>query len=205
MMLLQPGNVLSTNLFAYCNNNPVMYSDPTGHIAIVDDAVIGGVLLTILVVGVVSAYISTPQFQSSWRSFCSSVGSAISSAWNWLKSLFVSEADRITKAITNSVAKAGTIIRAARNVEYFAAVEVKFGKAKKQSSFIPVAPISYSQAIALVKAGGNVFAISKQKAYNCAKAAGNGREPTKPEKHGSLGFFWHYHTGSRAGGHVFYL
>lgn len=31
-MLLQPENVLSTNLFAYCNNNPVMYEDPSGYI-----------------------------------------------------------------------------------------------------------------------------------------------------------------------------
>ncbi len=36
--------VLGSNMFAYCNNNPVMYVDPSGAIAIVDDLAIAGIL-----------------------------------------------------------------------------------------------------------------------------------------------------------------
>ncbi len=31
MLLMNQGNLLQYNLFAYCGNNPVMYSDSTGH------------------------------------------------------------------------------------------------------------------------------------------------------------------------------
>lgn len=50
-MLLQPENILSTNLFAYCNNNPVIFADNTGYIATnVVGAAIG------IVVGLVEGY-----------------------------------------------------------------------------------------------------------------------------------------------------
>ena len=32
-MMLLSDNILGTNLFAYCNNNPINYSDPSGHLA----------------------------------------------------------------------------------------------------------------------------------------------------------------------------
>ncbi len=203
-------NILGANLFVYCNNNPVNYSDPNGLFSVIDDAIVGGVLLTILVVGIVSTFISKPEFQSAWRSFCCMVGTFVANIWNGFKYLIVSETQKIAKALMGSMTKVATTLRNARNVEYFAAVEVKFGRAKKDSSYIPIKPLQYWQAIAIVRAGGSVFATSKQAAYRCAKAAGNGCEPTKPERHsslqyGNMGYFWHYHTGKRTGGHVFYL
>lgn len=38
---LDPETIGGTNLYAYCNNNPVMYVDPTGHSAVVVGLIIG--------------------------------------------------------------------------------------------------------------------------------------------------------------------
>lgn len=39
---LEPQSLLGMNLYAYCNNNPVMYADPSGHIPILPILIIGG-------------------------------------------------------------------------------------------------------------------------------------------------------------------
>ena len=41
---------LSLNLYTYCVNNPIYYSDPTGHIAVVDDIIIAGIFAAATVV-----------------------------------------------------------------------------------------------------------------------------------------------------------
>ena len=54
---------LSLNLYTYCANNPVYYSDPTGHIAGVDDAIIAGTLIVAGIVSLASTVLSQPQVQ----------------------------------------------------------------------------------------------------------------------------------------------
>jgi RHS repeat-associated protein len=41
---LDPESINGLNLYAYCNNNPVMYSDPSGHLAITTMVIIGALL-----------------------------------------------------------------------------------------------------------------------------------------------------------------
>ena len=41
---LEPDNVLGLNLYAYCYNNPIMYADPSGHLAILISLIIGVVI-----------------------------------------------------------------------------------------------------------------------------------------------------------------
>lgn len=51
------GGLVGCNMYTYCSNNPVMYLDPTGEIAIVDDLVIWGLFSLVAVAVIV---ISTP-------------------------------------------------------------------------------------------------------------------------------------------------
>ncbi len=59
--------LLGYNMFAYCGNNPVCYSDPTGHFALVDDLL---VLLGLAVVTAVTAIVTAvalPVIQKEWN------------------------------------------------------------------------------------------------------------------------------------------
>ena len=59
--------LLGYNMFAYCGNNPVCYSDPTGHFALVDDLL---VLLGLAVVTAVTAIVTAvalPVIQEGWN------------------------------------------------------------------------------------------------------------------------------------------
>lgn len=41
---IDPESVNGLNLYCYCMNNPIMYADPSGHIAIWAAALIGGII-----------------------------------------------------------------------------------------------------------------------------------------------------------------
>lgn len=72
-------------------------------------------------------------------------------------------------------------------------------------------PLTYSQAVKEVASKRNVFTVTSYEAKAVARAAGgnsgNNNKILYPEIHGksSLGYYWHYHTYNRKGGHVFYL
>ena len=54
---------LSLNLYTYCANNPIYYSDPTGHIAGVDDAIIAGAFIAASIVSLAATTLSQPAVQ----------------------------------------------------------------------------------------------------------------------------------------------
>nr|WP_286174765.1 RHS repeat-associated core domain-containing protein [Harryflintia acetispora] len=60
---------LSLNLYTYCGNNPVMFADPSGNFAIVDDLAYLGVGIGLIVlagIAAVSTLSSTGSLQSAW-------------------------------------------------------------------------------------------------------------------------------------------
>jgi RHS repeat-associated protein len=72
------GNPQSLNLYSYVNNNPTTTRDPDGHVAGVDDLVIGGIIVSAMAV----AYLESPPGQQMLRNAASSItslGSSISS------------------------------------------------------------------------------------------------------------------------------
>ena len=61
--------ILGNNMFAYCLNNPVAYKDPSGEIALIDDAVYA-VIGTLAVLSLIAIYISsTPSGKRSAQNF----------------------------------------------------------------------------------------------------------------------------------------
>ncbi len=69
--------------------------------------------------------------------------------------------------------------------------------------------ITYSHAIVRLRNNLDVFTVTRIEAKQLAKAAGGHIKPTQYEidtgKENTLGYYWHYHTYNRSGGHVFYL
>lgn len=135
------------------------------------------------------------------------MGRGISRGWNQAKSSarYASISLSISKAVTKAKIK---IRNEKRRYDYWIASYVNYGDGR--GTYTPTTAISYSRAISYVRAGGNVFADSRQNAYRLARAVGNGRSPTRPEisrdkKGSTLGYWWHYHDGRRKGGHIFYV
>lgn len=61
------GNVLGANLFAYCNNNPLIYIDPTGNIAI-STCILIGAAAGLIIGGTAGACISYAEYKKvSWK------------------------------------------------------------------------------------------------------------------------------------------
>ena len=195
------------NSYTYCKNNPISYKDPYGNIAIVDDIFVVGVALLAVVSPALLMYISTPQFKSAWYDFCSGLLGLLSRLWGWIQGLFLSAIQLINNAVLKCVEKATDIIRRKRGREYYwIASSVTFKKGNKSiETFFPCKPISFYDAKNYVKAGGNVFASSESSARKLAYAVGNGAYPIGPEKHGGLGYFYHYHAHRHIGGHIFFI
>ncbi|MEC1625384.1 SAR2788 family putative toxin [Bacillus mojavensis] len=72
--------------------------------------------------------------------------------------------------------------------------------------------LSQTQAVKRLKSG-DVYSLSKSKAYTVAKKAGHGKKPVGPENHRinpktgkkrKGDYYWHYHAYKRKGGHSFY-
>ncbi len=53
------------NWYVYCNNNPVKYVDPSGKIAVVDDALVTLVLVTGAIVTVTAEWLASPEGQTA--------------------------------------------------------------------------------------------------------------------------------------------
>lgn len=93
-------------------------------------------------------------------------------------------------------------------------VYVSFGRKEMGvSTYIPTYRLSYRQAIAFVREGGSVIAVSRRSAYRLASSVGYGgpieRHPAHSNKitGTTYGYRRHYHTEVKAysGGHIFYV
>lgn len=97
-------SILGCNMFAYCLNNPVNMSDPSGEIALVDDAAIIVAALAAVCIVAIAYYQSTPAGQRSWAGLGQAISTKlknirtnIKNAWNSLKS-------KLNSIITSAIA-----------------------------------------------------------------------------------------------------
>ena len=213
LILLNSDNITGTNLFTYCNNEPVNHKDPLGYIALADDlTVLGIAIIVMMILAVATIYMSTPQFNQSMYSLTSCISVGLSSLWNWITVLFQSATAVVTKAIEKNIAKAKTIIQAKQYKDYYWIASKVIFKRKNisKTTYFPCMPISKMLAATYVRCGGDIFASSSASARRLAITI-NGSPPVGPERHGTtLGYFYHYHARKRlgagaGGGHIFFL
>ena len=88
---------LSLNLYTYCANNPIYYSDPTGHIAVVDDIVIAA---AILVAGVVTTALSQPEVQEGLSTMINKASYAVEEFAENAASVIASAAISVASAVS---------------------------------------------------------------------------------------------------------
>ena len=74
---LEPQNIICLNLFAYCNNNPVMYVDPTGDFAISISALLIGAGVGALIGGAIAGVKAYVDGERGWDLICDIVGGII--------------------------------------------------------------------------------------------------------------------------------
>ena len=204
---VEMASIFKDNMYIYCNSNPIMYTDPSGCIAIADDIVFLGI--AVLAIGVVmyASYTSTYQFRYYSQSFYREIQKALSQTWNRITILFKSASQVVNKAIEKNIAKVRDVIRRQRYKDYYwIASKVTYSRKNvRKTTYFPCMPIAKSQAIIYVRQGGDVFANFQTAARRLAVSIGNGANPVGPEKHGGIGYFWHYHAHNHRGGHIFYL
>ena len=76
----QSGTPLSTNMFAYCENNPIISADYNGK-ELISLAVFGFIMAVSLGVGLATiAVVNTPSFKKGWSDLCNNIGRGLSEA-----------------------------------------------------------------------------------------------------------------------------
>lgn len=206
----ESGDVEDWHLYAYCANDPINYVDPSGHMAVTAYSLI------LLVVGVcaICAYMSTTQFKIAWTNFCKVAGNGLSRLWKTfienVEEIYSWSKGKINKVAAEvedfkKIAKANVKIRTEsrkKKYKYFSAWLGKAGKAR----FVTIGGLTSTKAVSRVSKEKDVFAVSKQYAYNLAKKFGGvvGPEIDKG-KENVLGYYYHYHVQKRKNkAHIWY-
>ena len=203
--LIIEADTLGQNLFSYCNNNPVNYHDPHGHLLSEIGLVLATYSTEIIAAAVAVVIGGTIAFSQKAKE---AIINAANAAWDSVVNA-ASTVHTLAKA-TIEVAKADAKVRA--TVQETSKNRYWSANINKYSIDIG-RPLTYTQAVKEVAAGRNVFAVTEFEAKAVARAAGgsSGRNntPLVPEidkgMNGVPGYYYHYHTYNRSGGHVFYL
>ena len=98
------GTSLSTNMFAYCENNPIISADYNGK-ELISLAVFGFIMVVSLGVGLATiAVVNTPSFKKGWSDLCNNISRGLSKALNGLGNSVKWIASKI-KELTNDISK----------------------------------------------------------------------------------------------------
>ena len=214
---------LGCNMFAYCNNNPVMQADPSGEDPgfnvlrqKTDAGSGGGVGGAGLVVGLgILIYTGVKSAVNAVTKTAALLANTIDEQLQNIAEFSSAAAQgsrvrsrTVSASITKAVDKAKAKVASSNRFDYWLAVYVDFGEGR--GTYLPTVGLSYAKAIVVVRGGGDVFASSKQNARRLALAVGYGISPERDNPHhdrvtgSSIGYWPHYHDGRRRGGHIFY-
>ena len=201
--------ILGFNMFAYCNNNPICYIDPSGYAAVLAGAVAAA--MSALLLSTVFRIVTSSAFRQAVKDVVADVSNKVSS--------FVSNAvDRIqaSAALALERMSKACIERADARVRATVKEDSKnrFWSANVKRGYVDIGrPLTYNQAVRYVASGRSVFAVTRYEAKSVARAAGGSggqnNTPLYPEidsgRVNAPGYYYHFHTYNRNGGHVYYL
>ena len=191
--LSDKNSMLELNLFAYCTNNPITFSDPTGH------SVTAGVLAGI------GAAVWIGKVFGAFKVAATVIGLLGVGITAGLATTEISNAlQQRSQAKEQAAIKADTKIKETVKPDS----KDRYWKATKSGGIVDITdPISFDEAVSEVASGRNVFTVTAAEAYTVAFVAGGDAIPTPPENHGEgkIGYYDHYHTHNHGKGHVWYL
>ena len=210
--LVDTEDLLGENLFAYCANNPVNHQDPSGHsllgiIALSFARVAVTAIAAIAVAGLAVAAVNSPSAKKAANTIANGITKAYTTAKRAAEAA-VSQARTYVqqKRAEKADKRVRSVVREDSKNRYWSAT-VKEG-------YVDVGrPLTYNQAVQYVSSGKSVFAVTQYEAKAVARAAGgttgyNNKELI-PEidagKESTPGYYYHFHTYNRKGGHVYYL
>lgn len=204
-MLGGNGDIQSYNLFAYCSNDPINHSDPSGTVVdLVFEA--GVVAIVIIVVGLIviaTAAISLPASPSvaipgsndvldglrrSLGNVRDGIIEGIAKAKRGLKNL--------AKSIADDYVDARDIDSNNRKAQYWSAII-------SHNMVTPVNPLTYSEARNWIDRGGNLLCIDRAAAFAIIRFYPSARY--EPAHHnGTCGYLNHYHLSSAHKNHIWF-
>ena len=208
--------VVGTNMFAYCNNSPVVCVDPEGTVELAAIAGVLGISVAELISGAFMlifavAIISNGDVIISFSEAIICIAEdKLNAVKNKLATLAYSEVVALSVSISSIKTKT-KIKNEKKRYDYWIAEYKDYGD--KMGVFYATYGISFDTAKSVVKSGKSVFASSRDKAKKLARAIGNYKprhdSPHSHVDYGSLGYWPHYHAmankNTSIGGHIFYV
>ncbi len=190
--------VLGCNLFAYCENNPVNMIDSAGNMAT-------AILVSKSTLSYFVAWLYSANFWNPVGWIIAGVLAAGAITWAAVTLYRIYQREH-TKTVAKADERIKTTVKKNSRTRYWTATV--------RNGYVDIGrPLTYSQAVREVSAGRSVFAVTKYEAKAVALAAGgsSGKNNKKlvPEidagKKNTPGYYYHYHTYNRKGGHVYYM
>ena len=209
------GTALGFNLFAYCENNPITCIDIAGYLPSKVTNMINMLNFTAIFSAFAYALYMTP------TATLAKVGAyvtgillpKVTAAFWWqpwvVAGIVVAAVAVVITAVkvvqTNKIKAADKalkqVVKPSSSVRYWSAT--------LKSGYVDIGrALTFYEAVSEVKAGRNVFAVTKAEAAAVAQAAGNGKTPLYDGVHGGgkTGYYYHYHVyGHANGAHIWYL
>ena len=184
------GGLQGYNLFAYCNNNPVMFADPSGNFAIFGGLVLGKAAAAVAgAVATVFVTLSSVILSGRAEQVGSGVIDGVSDLWNKIKDFFASKEEDKVVDLAPDVAK---------TEENSPSTEVtNYQVAYRQNKEVIVGDyITFQEAAARVSSGLDVMCSDSVSAFALTKGYDYVNYEIDKGKTVLDGYYYHFHISN---------
>ena len=196
-LLGENGNIKSSNMFMYANNNPIMFVDTTGEWALL--AILAATNpIALVVVAVVLVVLVVVAVESG---VADAVIDTIDDVSNTIENQIEAVKTQVKAKAAIAAIEIATTMKENSNTRYWSA-SLDFSKGGPNIG----RSLKYSDAVIEVSEGRNVICRYSFEAWSVASAAGGHASPLWHEAHRSkVNFYDHYHINGHGEGHVWYI